>query len=108
MSKQGQEEDADASKQETPEKQESPENREGESAMVDVKEAARLCCFSESMIYKLKRAGKMPPPIKIGALMRWKRRELLEWIEAGCPEDGWKGKDSSEVIQIFLCYQFRI
>ncbi|MDR1745523.1 MAG: helix-turn-helix domain-containing protein [Planctomycetota bacterium] len=62
-------------------------NREGESALVDAKEAARLCCISESMLYKLNTAGKMPAPVRLGSLLRWKRRELLEWIEAGCPEE---------------------
>ncbi len=65
-----------------------PEHREGESPLVGAKEAARLCSISESMLYTLNRAGKMPPPIRIGTLLRWKRRELLEWIEAGCPGDG--------------------
>ncbi len=60
-------------------------NREGESPLVDAKEAARLCSISESMLYKLNAAGKIPAPVRIGSLLRWKRRELLEWIEAGCP-----------------------
>ncbi len=97
MSKQEQEEDDDAPEQEAPDNQDAPANREGESAMMDVREAARLCSFSESMIYKLNRAGKMPPPIRIGTLLRWRRRELLEWIEAGCPGDGWKeGREQSD------------
>ncbi len=90
MSKREQEEDDDAPEQEA------PANREGESAMMDAREAARLCSFSESMLYKLNREGKIPPPIRIGTLFRWKRRELLEWIEAGCPGDGWKGREQSD------------
>ncbi len=82
MTKQEQEEDDDAPAQTT------PANREDESVLVDAKEAARLCSLSLQMIYKLNQAGKMPAPIRIGSLLRWQRRELLEWIEAGCPTDG--------------------
>jgi excisionase family DNA binding protein len=66
---------------------EAPVNREGGSPLADAEEAARVCSISESMLYKLNAAGKMPAPVRIGSLLRWKRRELLEWIEAGCPED---------------------
>ncbi len=68
MTKQEEEDDAPA--------QAAPANREGESALVDAKEAARLCSLSLQMIYKLNRAGKMPAPIRIGSLLRWQRREL--------------------------------
>ncbi len=87
MAKQEREEDGDAPEQESPANQETPANREGESAMMDAREAAKLCSFSESMLYKLNRAGKMPPPIRIGALLRWKRSDVVRWIEEGCPED---------------------
>jgi predicted DNA-binding transcriptional regulator AlpA len=63
----------------------SPDCREGESALVDAKEAARLCRISESMLYKLNAAGRMPKPVRLGSLLRWRRRDLLEWIDAGCP-----------------------
>jgi excisionase family DNA binding protein len=67
---------------------------EDESPLVDAKEAARLCSISESMLYKLNAAGRMPAPVRIGTLLRWKRRDLLEWIDAGCPTDGWEGRES--------------
>ena len=67
---------------------EPPRDREGDSALVDAREAARLCGVSESMLYKLNAAGKMPTPVRLGSLMRWKRRDLLEWIDKGCPTGG--------------------
>jgi predicted DNA-binding transcriptional regulator AlpA len=56
------------------------------TALVDATEAARMCKASVSMFYKMTRAGKTPRPIKFGKLMRWRWRDLSEWIDAGCPE----------------------
>ena len=64
---------------------------ENETALLDVKEASRLCSISAPMLYKLNAAGNLPAPIKIGKLMRWRRKEILKWINAGCPV-GSKGK----------------
>ena len=64
---------------------EPPANRESDSALLDAREAARLCRVSLPMLYKLNASGRMPCPIKIGSLMRWKRKEILTWIDAGCP-----------------------
>ena len=55
-----------------------------ESTLVDVKEAARMCSISASMLYKLNVAGVLPTPLKLGKLLRWKRQDILEWIDQGC------------------------
>ncbi len=36
-------------------------------------------------VYRLADAGRMPSPLRLGALVRWRRAELQEWITAGCP-----------------------
>lgn len=59
--------------------------REEESVLVDVKEAARLCGISRSMLYKLNSAGRMPKSIRLGTLVRWKRKDIMAWMENGCP-----------------------
>ncbi|MCD8350431.1 MAG: hypothetical protein LUC93_07465 [Planctomycetaceae bacterium] len=58
-----------------------------EKGLVDVNEAARLCMISASMFYKLNAAGRTPHPVKLGKLLRWRRMELLDWIDAGCQKD---------------------
>lgn len=30
-------------------------------------------------------SGRAPRPIRIGGVTRWRRSDILEWIEAGCP-----------------------
>jgi predicted DNA-binding transcriptional regulator AlpA len=30
-------------------------------------------------------AARMPAPVRLGGLVRWRRQELLDWLAAGCP-----------------------
>ena len=54
--------------------------------LLDVRDVATLLggC-STRHIYRLADAGLMPRPVKLGALVRWRRAELEVWIGAGCP-----------------------
>lgn len=54
------------------------------TALVDVSQAAEMCCCSTRTIRRLSDAGLMPRPVKIGALVRWRQQQLLDWIEDGC------------------------
>ena len=47
--------------------------------------AALLAGCSTRHLYRLVDAGKMPRPLKLGGLVRWRRAEVLDWIAAGCP-----------------------
>ena len=53
--------------------------------LIDVSDVARMCCCSEKHIHRLRDAGRMPQPLKLGALVRWRRADVLEWIGNGCP-----------------------
>ena len=46
--------------------------------------AAMLACSPRS-IYRLADAGRIPPPVRIGGLVRWPRAMLEQWIKDGCP-----------------------
>ncbi|HEY4759561.1 MAG TPA: helix-turn-helix domain-containing protein [Thermoguttaceae bacterium] len=49
-------------------------------------EAARLLSMGERTLWRHSRSGAAPAPVKIGGtLVRYRRSELLDWIEAGCP-----------------------
>ena len=56
-----------------------------DSALLDVDQIAALCRCSVRHIYRLADAGRIPRPIKLGALVRWRRGEMLDWIATGCP-----------------------
>ena len=55
---------------------------------------AEMLRCSTRHVYRLSDSGRMPAPIKLGVLVRWRRDELVSWIANGCPScrrDGMKG-----------------
>lgn len=56
-----------------------------EPAMLDVKGVARLLGCSPRHVTRLVEGGAMPPPVRLGALVRWDRAALAKWMAAGCP-----------------------
>ena len=54
-------------------------------ALLSVDEVAAICggC-STRHVYRLADAGRMPRPVKLGALVRWRRDEIETWIAGGC------------------------
>ncbi len=53
--------------------------------LVDNKQAAKLLKISERTLWELAHNDKIPPPIRIGAAVRWSLDVLKKWVEAGCP-----------------------
>jgi excisionase family DNA binding protein len=61
-------------------------NQAADSAeLLNVKQVAQLMSCGERTVHRMSDLGKMPAPVKIGGLVRWPRRVLVEWINAGCP-----------------------
>jgi excisionase family DNA binding protein len=56
--------------------------------LITSEEVARLMGISERTLWRLLSAGKVPVPLRFGRNTRWRRSEVLEWIEKGCPEAG--------------------
>jgi excisionase family DNA binding protein len=54
-------------------------------ALLDVAAVAEMLGCSARHVYRLSDAGRMPPPVKLGALVRWSAASIGEWIDAGCP-----------------------
>lgn len=57
------------------------------SAMLDVKAVAAMLGCSERHVYRLAAAGRMPRPVKLGALVRWSKAAIEDWISRGCPRE---------------------
>jgi excisionase family DNA binding protein len=53
-------------------------------ALLTVKAVAGLLGCSTRNVFRLVDAGKMPPPIRLGRLLRWQCATIDEWISAGC------------------------
>jgi excisionase family DNA binding protein len=54
------------------------------AALLDVREVAALLRCSVRHVYRMADRGDMPAPVRCGALVRWPRALLLDWINGGC------------------------
>jgi excisionase family DNA binding protein len=54
------------------------------SALLDVRAVAALLDCSPRTVYRLADAGKLPSPVRLGALVRWPRSTLDKWLADGC------------------------
>ncbi len=52
--------------------------------LLDVEAVADLLQCSTRTVYRLADGGKMPSPMKLGALVRWSKASIESWIAGGC------------------------
>ena len=48
--------------------------------------SAALAGVHRSTWQRLRAAGKVPPCVRLGRRVLWRRAEIVAWIEAGCPD----------------------
>jgi excisionase family DNA binding protein len=53
--------------------------------LLSVREVAERLGCSPRHVYRLSDGGLMPRPLKLGALVRWSRKSIEQWIASGCP-----------------------
>ena len=53
-------------------------------ALLDVRAVAQLLGCSARHVYRLADAERMPSPVRLGTLVRWRRSDLDDWLAAGC------------------------
>jgi excisionase family DNA binding protein len=56
-----------------------------EAALLTTPELAKLLNCSPRHIANLRSSQRIPPPVKLGELVRWPRRVIDDWIDQGCP-----------------------
>lgn len=57
-----------------------------EPALIDLADLASLLGISRATAERMKSGAKLPPHLVLSAnCHRWRRLEVLSWIEAGCP-----------------------
>ena len=54
-------------------------------ALLTVKQLAELLNCSKRHVYRLTDRGALPQPVRLGALVRWNRTQIEQWIVSGCP-----------------------
>ena len=67
-----------------------PQARADRLGMLTVHDVARMLNCSVRTVYRLVDSGRMPRPVKLGALVRWPREAIEHWIDDGCPV--WEGR----------------
>jgi excisionase family DNA binding protein len=60
-------------------------------ALLDVRAVAQMLGCSPRHVYRLAGGGLMPPPVHVGALVRWPRQAVEDWIAKGCPRANKRG-----------------
>lgn len=53
--------------------------------LLDVETVAAVCDCSSRHIYRLADSDRMPRPVRLGSLVRWRKDQIFQWIDAGCP-----------------------
>jgi excisionase family DNA binding protein len=56
-----------------------------DSQMLSTQDVAKMMNCSDRHVTNLRKRGRMPPPVKLGTLVRWPRTKIEDWIQAGCP-----------------------
>ena len=55
------------------------------ATLLDVHSVAEQLNCSPRHVRRLADSGKMPRPVKLGALVRWNQQVIEDWIKEGCP-----------------------
>lgn len=53
--------------------------------LIPVREVATILNVSVRTVWRLISEGKIIAPVRVGRSVRWRRAELILWIEQGCP-----------------------
>jgi predicted DNA-binding transcriptional regulator AlpA len=60
--------------------------------LTDIKGLETMLERDERSLWRDHAAGRLPRPIKLGKLTKWRVAEIREWVEAGCPDrKTWEG-----------------
>lgn len=55
------------------------------NVLVTLNDVAALLGCSTRHVRRLADSGRIPQPVKFGALLRWIKTDIDQWIAAGCP-----------------------
>lgn len=55
------------------------------SDLASVRAVAAMLGCSVRHVRRLADSGRMPAPVRLGALIRWRRADVEQWIAGGCP-----------------------
>lgn len=76
--------------------------------LMNIKEVAHKLSINVRTIRMLRVKKRMPAPLKIGRLIRWRESDLDKWIASGCCETVAAAVDSSENIPVREVFTARV
>jgi excisionase family DNA binding protein len=66
----------------------SSDDANGGALLLDAGTVARLLSVSRATVWRMRDAGKLPQPVRLGGAVRWRRADIDAWVRAGCPSRG--------------------
>ena len=60
--------------------------------LISADELARRLAISKRSLWRLRSAGELPQPIRLGGAIRWRLEDITKWIADGCPPP--RGRDN--------------
>ena len=63
----------------------SRDSKPAEPLLLKGDDAAAMLGVSKAHFYRMHNAGRIPLPVRLGGAVRWRRAELLAWIDTGMP-----------------------
>jgi excisionase family DNA binding protein len=55
------------------------------AVLITIEDLATILGCSTRHVHRLVNSNRIPRPIKLGALRRWIKADIDQWIAAGCP-----------------------
>ena len=56
--------------------------------LLSVEQIAALLGVSTRTVWRLASTFRMPQPLRLGRVVRWRSKDISIWVEAGCTETG--------------------
>jgi excisionase family DNA binding protein len=52
--------------------------------LITASKLAALLGISTRTLWRLRSAGRLPEPVRLGGAVRWRREDIQKWIADGC------------------------
>ena len=56
------------------------------SLLLSARTLAKRLGVSVRTLWRLRSAGKLPTPVRLGGVVRWRVADIDAWVAAGCPD----------------------
>jgi excisionase family DNA binding protein len=64
----------------------------GQPLLITARKLAQLLGVSTRTLWRLRSAGQLPEPMRLGGAVRWRFDEVREWIAGGCQRAARRGQ----------------